>query len=41
MPTKSVGTYAPPADDRIRQGGDNSYPKDADRKTSSPRYLLD
>ena len=24
--------------DRIRQGGDNSYGKDADRKTGGPRY---
>jgi hypothetical protein len=26
--------------DRIRHGGDNSYGKDADRKTGGPRYLL-
>jgi hypothetical protein len=26
--------------DRIRHGGDNSYGKDADRKSGGPRYLL-
>jgi hypothetical protein len=39
----SMGKKRPPEfphRGRIRRGGDNSYGRDADRKTGGPRYLL-